>query len=558
MQRRVLQLRPIGAEVRARFADGERDVLAPRPPATTDADVVVMCRRNASLRIDAQHFAQEPTFDGKWERANDAREYFVPFAHGFTPHSHVWSLEHPGSRGIDSVPVRCAFLRSALRECTQAATEGEVVTVRCTEANYDHPFGVHVDFSSRLDPKVACFLVAPTTAAPQRPSTGDALLSLVDAAARLLDGAHAVPNGAFLDVVLWNAERLMQCALLVLGSGDGTVVPVNVACVPPPPPKAREPIEDVRAPDAQVLRVLRKTPETLVNHLKVMVVQHQEALRVLYLAAVDEKGLNTFFAQDDAEKLREEIEDPTSKSAEAYPDPHLEGTGLDDAMGSLSLQTGAQPQDAQAIQAARDEFEENYRALFEGGGLIDRSLFSKEFALDYDSETAKRTVKEWAIAKRDEVVKSVRADAVRRFSAERVEKFDAFVSESTWNDALVANEADERAEYIERQRKAYFDAVEYERTEPLVAARTKQMQESEAARLRKQNVRAFYASVALAGAMLKGLLGEEAAPRLHVRMEKKRDGEEVQVPEWVGANDGSVVKGCVSAFEAALLLDQLV
>ena len=546
---------------RARIA--QLPLLAPLdpepPPAMTDDDVAMMCRRNASLRIDAQHFAQGPTpaaLDGACETATGEREYFVPFAHGFTPHSHVWSLEHPGSRGIDSVPVRCAFLQSALGESAQIPTEEDVVTVRCTEANYDHPFGIHVDCSNPSNQAVSCFLVAPTTGAPPRSADYGKLLGLVDAAVSLLDGAYALPGPLFADVVLWNAERLVQCALLVLGSGDGTVVPVSIACVPPPAPEARDPIEDVRAPDAQVLRVLRNTPETLVNHLKVMVVQHQEALRVLYDAAVDKKGLNTFFAQDDAEKLREEIEDPTSKSAEAYPDPHLKGTELDDAMGSLSLQTGAQPQDAQAIQAARDAFEENYRALFEGGGLIDRSLFSKEFSLDYDSETAKRTVKEWAIAKRDEVVKSVRADAVRRFSAERVEKFDAFVSEGTWNDALVAKEADERAEYIKRQRKAYFEAVEYERTEPLVAARTKQVQESEAARLRKQNVRAFYASVTLAGAMLKGLLGEEAAPRLHV-LSEKRDGEDVQVPEWVGANDGSFVKGCVSAFEAALLFDQL-
>ena len=339
----------------------------------------------------------------------------------------------------------------------------------------------------------------------------------------------------------------------MLGSGDGTVVP-GASRAAAATGSARSDQGRPRT-DALKIRVRRKTPEAFLNHLKVMIVQHQEMLRVLYLAAVDEKGLNAFFKQDDAEKLREEIEDPTSKSAEAYPDPHLEGAALEDAMGSLSLQTGAKPQDVQTVQAARDEFDKNYRVLFEGGGLIDRSLFSKEFALDYDSETAKRTVKE-AVAKRDEVVKSVRADAVLRFSTERVKEFDAFVSEGAWNDALVEKEADQRAEYIKRQRKAYFVAVEQEATAPLEAARAKQMRESEAARLRQQNVCAFYASVALAGAMLKGLLGKAAAPRLHVRP-KKHGGEDVQVPAWVSAKDNSVVKGCVSAFEAALLFDQL-
>lgn len=546
---------------RARIA--QLPLLAPLdpepPPAMTDDDVAMMCRRNASLRIDAQHFAQGPTpaaLDGACETATGEREYFVPFAHGFTPHSHVWSLEHPGSRGIDSVPVRCAFLHSALRECARVVAANDVVTLQCTEANYDHPFGVRVDFSDPSNQTVSCFLVAPTTGAPLRFADYGKLLGLVDAAVSLLDGAHALPKETVLNVVLWNAERIVQCALLVLGSGNGAIVPVSIACVPPPAPEAHDPIKDVYSPDSLRMRVRRKTPEALLNHLKVMIVQHQEVLRVLYLTAVDEKGLDAFFKQDDAKKLREEIEDPTSKSAEAYPDPHLEGAGLEGAMGSLSLQTGAKPQDAQAIQATRDEFEENYRALFEGGGFIDRSLFSKEFALDYDSETAKLTVKGWAKAKRDEVVESVRADAIRRFPAERVNEFDAFVSEGTWNDALAEKEADQRAEYIKRQRKAYFDAVEQEATKPLEAARAKQVQESEAVRLRQQNVRAFYASVALAGAMLKGLLGEAAAPRLHVRP-KKRDGEDVQVPEWVSANDAFGVKGCVSAFEAALLFDQL-
>ena len=145
-----------------------------------------------------------------------------------------------------------------------ADVRGEVVTVRCTEANYDHPFGVRVDFSDRLDPTVACFLVAPTTAAPQRPPTGGALLDLVDAASRLLDGAHAVPNVAFLDVVLWNAERLVQCALLVLGSGDGAVVPVSIACVPPPAPEVLEPLTDQRLSDVVTLR-LRTDPARSVS-----------------------------------------------------------------------------------------------------------------------------------------------------------------------------------------------------------------------------------------------------------------------------------------------------
>ena len=49
----------------------------------TDDDVAVMCRRNASLRIDAQHFAQGPTpavLDAR-ARLPTTREYFVP-AHG--------------------------------------------------------------------------------------------------------------------------------------------------------------------------------------------------------------------------------------------------------------------------------------------------------------------------------------------------------------------------------------------------------------------------------------------------------------------------------------------
>ena len=552
---------------RARIA--QLPVLAPLdpplPPTMTDDDVAMMRRRNASLRIDAQHFAQEPAFDGKWERANDAREYFVPFAHGFTPHSHVWSLEHPGSRAIDSVPVRCAFLQSALRECARVETGNDVVTVRCTEANYDHPFGVRVDFSDRINSKVACFLVAPTTAAPQRPRTGDTLLGLVDAAARLLDGAHTLPSSQFADVVLWNAERLVQCALLVLGSGDGTVVPVSIACVPPPAPRLREPVEDVRASDAQVLRVLRRTSQQRLNIVKAAIVGHQETLRKRYTEAVNDKELTALLARSkriDQENLKSEIGQIAGidKSVVACPDPHLEGVGLEGAMGSMSLSTDARtfygPDPVEGDGKSGEEGKEAQTVPDVVKYKI-RSEITNELALSYDASAEKNRVMELVKANRAERITEA-VDVVRN-NLEAIE--DATIAElkatDTWAEAPSAQQVEKAAELIGRVRVAYKETVEYERMAPEKERKVVEVQEAEAARLRQQNVGAFYAAAALAGAMLKGLLGEGAAPRLHVRPDG-HDGASAEVPQWARNPSSSDVKGCVSVAEAALLFDRVV
>lgn len=386
-------------------------------------------------------------------------------------------------------------------------------------------------------------------------------MDLVDAAVRLLDGAHAVPNVAFLDVVLWNAERLVQCALLVLGSGDGTVVPVSIACVPPPAPEVLEPLTDQRLSDVVTLRTLRKIPRGRFNNIKDAIVHHQTVLRKLYATAT---------ARDDLEATKREFrkdiavdkasQGAFAKAVQAYPEMHLEGTGLDEAMGSMSLSTGAPgtyTPDADKLPDPIDDVAgDAARALLEAGTPLGRWVIDDALVLTYDEAVAKEAVKKWAKEKRearvDAAVALVESEVPEgKEEPDELQKLKALKSKDTWDEAAFAREIEEALLYLRVARAEYDRAVRYQDTSEANKARAKGEREAEAAQLREQNVNAFYAAVTLAGAMLKGLLGAAAAPHLHVRSD-------AEAPKWVRANNDGVVKGCVSAFEAALLLDQLV
>ena len=166
-------------------------------------------------------------------------------------------------------------------------------------------------------------------------------------------------------------------------------------------------------------------------------------------------------------------------------------------------------------------------------------------------------MKQWAKEKRNELVDADVAWVESQVPAgkdepEELQELRALKSKDTWDEATFAQEIDDALLYLRVARAEYDGAVRYQDTSEANKARERGEREAEVARLRDQNTNAFYAAVALAGAMLKGLLGAAVAPRLHVRSNTGK------VPEWALENGNAALKGCVSASEVALLLDRLV
>ena len=89
-----------------------------------------LAARNARLRVDRAHL-EALDLEGDHTAAKDElvdRAYCSCFRHGSPPHSHIWSATHPGSRGLDSVPIGAGYPGRATRDCKAAAPGGMMPT----------------------------------------------------------------------------------------------------------------------------------------------------------------------------------------------------------------------------------------------------------------------------------------------------------------------------------------------------------------------------------------------------------------------------------------------
>jgi len=100
-----------------------------------------------------------------------------------------------------------------------------------------------------------------------------------------------------------------------------------------------------------------------------------------------------------------------------------------------------------------------------------------------------------------------------------------------------------QAEYVEHLSRV-------KNVEARLAA-AKDAQKRLAENLETRNAHAFHASVALAGAMLKALLGEERAPSMRVAAG-------AAPPAWLAKAEALQQDRLLSLFEVALVFDQLV
>ena len=202
-------------------------------------DAEVLRKRNGTLRIDLEtlkDFREEHYTNDDVEQ--NTQRFFVPFSHGHVPYSRVWSLVHPGSGGIDSAPVNCKALLEAIRQCLSAdgdAQDSAVVRVApLVGVDGAHPFFVQLQRSASID--VACCLVVPTTTSAIGASANEDPLDFAAAADAVLNGKNVLQRGSLVDVLCWNAERLVQAVLLAFGRVQPPKGRVTVDCVPPAPP----------------------------------------------------------------------------------------------------------------------------------------------------------------------------------------------------------------------------------------------------------------------------------------------------------------------------------
>jgi hypothetical protein len=284
------------------------------PTPTYDETVRSIKLRNAMLRMDLQDlYSDSPPPDVATQSIEDklaeelgrmvvssmsssdatrntrSAHYFVPFGHGATPHSRVRSLFHPGSSGIDSAPVWCDHLRFALLRSIDPkvraarASAGTRLRIKthegiCTQ----HPFEIVASNDGPMQ-TVSCCLVAMTTAVEPGASAKKATVDDVVAATEsYFTQPDLMDNYSLTDVLVWNAERLVQACLVAIGSGaleKGGLV----YCGPPKGPRHDDTtlVDDRDVPVQQTYRLLYNLRHSIVKFIL--------ALQMAYIRARDEK-----------------------------------------------------------------------------------------------------------------------------------------------------------------------------------------------------------------------------------------------------------------------------
>ena len=549
--------------------------------------LAALAARNARLRVDRAHL-EEPDLEGDRAAPKDEpvdRAYFVPFAHGSPPHSHIWSAIHPGSRGLDSVPIGAGYLSRATRDCKAAAPGGDDdaadVTIEGDETS-THPFGIALRRGvSERAIRAQCHLVAVTSAEPVGASASPAPLDLGLAAEALVQGTGEPQRGSLVDVIGWNAERLLQAALLALNVNGKCAL---IECEPPL--SATTQLALVDAPRKN--RDKQSHTRLLKWEIQVAVDNHLLVLEEAYRAALDAAAATTRELLEERNAELEEqaaVEEQDRAQALATSDL-VDDLGLDKLSISgagdgkeRAATTGAIPSERveNAEEYASSMWREEQRQAFLQRVAQKKHPYSDEDALKYDcahvealvrkmvddeaadvqTKTARQLKTTFDVNYKGKVLNEERASKWQGLDsgtpeeqeALRAELRDAYAAEA---DRLFAGfELAAAHNHINAKHAEYFEHVGRVKDAENKLAAAKEAQELLAATLRTRNADAFHASVALAGAMLKALLGEDRAPRLRVAAG-------VAPPAWLTKADALRQDRLLSLFEVALVFDQLV
>ena len=567
--------------------------------------LAALAARNARLRVDRAHL-EAPDLEG--DRAPTAKDepvdraYFVPFAHGSPPHSHIWSPTHPGSRGLDSVPIGAGYLSRAIRDCKAAAPGGDDaadVTIRGDEAS-THPFGIALRRgASERAIRAQCHLVAVTSAEPVGASASPAPLDLGLAAEALVQGTGEAQRGSLVDVIGWNAERLLQAALLTLNANGKCAL---IECTPPSP----------AAPQMELVDKLRSRRErdshTRLLKWEVMVAvgAHQIELRRVYGEAEDlhrDLLINLIKMRNQggegADNIKYEIREAWLQQDRGYFGKVVDEDdfgfsslailGADDgkraeATGAVVDERVATKEDYAKVRGSADGtfmWSEERAKAFRDGSVLEKRAYTSDEALKYDCAHVESFVAKMSEDERDQNEASAREwflkfienkyqasynKAEQTVSGQTLElgEGDGDRAKLDWDYAMAsrqrlhAREGDAGDPELEAARN-HVNAKQTEYVEHLSRAKNvearlkvaKDAQKRLAATLGARSNDAFHASVALAGAMLKALLGEDRAPRLRVAAG-------AAPPAWIAQAEALQQDRLLSLFEVALVFDQLV
>jgi len=553
--------------------------------------LAALAARNARLRVDRAHL-EAPDLEGDRAAVKDEpvdRAYFVPFAHGSPPHSHIWSATHPGSRGLDSVPIGAGYLSRATRDCKATVPGGDADTADVTiegDGTSTHPFSIALRRgASERAIRAQCHLVAVTSAEPAGASASPASLDLGMAAEALVQGTGEQQRGSLVDVIGWNAERLLQTALLSLNVNGKCAL---IECTPPSPAAPQPALFD----EPRKNRDRESHTRLLKWEIQVAVDNHLLVLEAAYRRAVAEvvaKAGPTLDPKLDAlngdlisewEASKEQYDENRSPTTNDAVDDlglgRLTISGADDGREKQAT-TGAIPSErvADAEVYASSMWTDEQRRAFLKRATKDKHAYSTEDALKYDcghvEALVKKMVDENAL---DEAAKGRKAFYENMYlgtvlDQARLDKWKGFDSADSaeqealrvemrtlYNDEvdqLFDGDADLAAarNHVDAKHAEYVEHLSHVKNVEARLAVAKDAQGRLAATLRTRNNDAFHASVALASAMLKALLGEERAPRLRVAAG-------AAPPAWLAKAEALRQDRLLSLFEVALVFDQLV
>lgn len=538
-----------------------------RAAADAPLNVELFRVRNATMRVDPETFEEfdEANYTNDPE-TRDTRTFFVPFSHGHLPLSHVSSLVHPGSGGIDSAPVHSEHLLRAILACRTTNADETAVAQVNTLDDLDgvHPFCIKLKRDDRI--LAACGLVAPTVTHVVGESVSRSPLDVADAVATVLRGDDVLQHGSLVDVLCWNAERIVQAVLLMVGRVGDPAVLGTVECVPPDPPTLHEALLSTLQTNEELDRYLRRVSRDVTDAAW----HHHNALKDALASA-----LGTYIDCVDAyvQRTQEELAAAAATDADAdtntdadqdVSSAFMSGVDVDDeafedAQRLHGLLDATNTTGAPVAQpASRGEYEEKvseWSSLRKDAFLtadsrvleysVDEALvYVCEYEVERAYEHFKSNFEEYAakalaplqmVMGEDELPKECAIPELKQFKEENV-----YLRSAQNHVRTMQHDYYEKRARIRGYKVALSDRAD-------ATARQAQL-------MVERNLSAFYASTVLASAILSSVLGEKAAPRLRVATLPL-----VSPPQWVGVLGTAPPNDLdVSLHEAALLLEQAV
>tara|TARA_B110000902_G_scaffold254121_1_gene317636 strand:- start:6162 stop:11099 length:4938 start_codon:yes stop_codon:yes gene_type:complete len=535
--------------------------------------------RNATLRLDTLHDQLDPAAgDTTAEQistelarlsfdtlsATRSATYFVPFAHGASPLSRVQSLFHPGSKGLDSVPVWTDHLLAGIQRSTEHAllvqngnTPEAALILGPRDPAQGHVFEVKATSTTGQIERVSCCLT--TLMTPLNLGTVSSLVPLsIVKAVELTSGADPpLEVGSFVDLLVWNAERLVQATLIAIGQN---AVPARswLSCDPPEKPTRSEPlVDDSNRCQQTKLRRLQS--------LRNSVAAHVISLKHAYTAAVGPE-LKDFVERTRANNQLQAgpIRSPLNQITPMAPPTPGELAALQQNM-NLTQQTGAAIQDytdqVNIIEMMTDDtlVEARHRwARMQSEPRLGDNWQDDQSVEDYAKNFDKfeKMVKRHAIRVRnaDPEIQAlnlasdsqeIAVDIVFQGGGDTVDRYGTYRAEAKLR--MVAGQ--------------YAKAVTGRMTSEQEARERNERLEQTKDMAIRQGAVAFVCSVALADSILASLLGEAVAPKLLARSEDQgKESDLDDARKRVAAWDlrPTAQPNAASLHEVALLLEQRV